>query len=192
MEMLFAALNRYAEISSALEEHLRVILHRNVHRKGEIILRKGRVCNRVYFLESGLIRIYSADGKTENTIWILGAGHIFISVRSFFDQTPSVETIKALEDCVLWSITYEELQQTIQRFPEFKDHKDKITEHYYSLSQSREDLLGMRPLKRYEWLLEHHADLIVRVSINVLCSYLGISRNTLFSIRLRLSQKKPS
>jgi len=68
--------------------------------KKDFFLREGEINTHIYFLLSGLVRIYhlTFDDK-EVTSWLLKEGNIFISVYSFFQQEPSFENIVALEDC---------------------------------------------------------------------------------------------
>lgn len=99
MEALFALLNAIAQMSPELEAHLRSILQHTYFKEGDFILRTDKINRSIYFIESGLVRIYHDLSGKEVTTWFLVERDIFISVRSFFRQLPSREDIVALEDC---------------------------------------------------------------------------------------------
>ena len=54
---------------------------------------------------------------------------VIISVESFFIQQSSKESIQALEDCILYYITYDELQHIYKTFPEFNFIGRVLTEN---------------------------------------------------------------
>ena len=109
---------------------------------------------------------------------------IIISVESFFRQTKSIESIQALEETVLYSISYNELQYIYRQFPEFNFIARVLTEKYYTLSEQRLYSIRMqRSHERYQYLLDHFPELIQRVPAKYLASYLGITEETLSRIR---------
>jgi len=58
-------------------------------------------------------------------------GDVIVSVESFFSQKQSYESIQALEDCILYYITYDELQFVYNHFPEFNFIGRVLVEKYY-------------------------------------------------------------
>ena len=111
-------------------------------------------------------------------------GDVIVSVKSFFKQTASEECIQALDDCLIYYITYSELQFIYRNFPEFNFVGRVLTERYYTLSEQRLYALRMqRSHDRYAYLMEHHAELIQRVPSKFLASYLGITEVTLSNIK---------
>lgn len=179
MEPLFIFLNAIARLSPELEAHLRRILQCRKFTKDEFILREGYVSNFIYFIESGLVRIFNFHNDAEVTSWFLKEGNIFISVLSFFLQQPSYENIVALEDCICWCITFEQLEETMRLFPEFEKHHGRILRQYYCMLQERQFKLGRQtPLERYTVLEKEESELLQRVPMNMLHTYLQMSERT--------------
>lgn len=113
-------------------------------------------------------------------------GDVIISVESFYHQKESYEAIQALEDSTLHYITYAELQYIYKTFPEFNFIGRVLTEKYYGLCERRAYSLRMqRSQQRYEYLLENHPELILRVPAKDLASYLGITKVTMSKLRAR-------
>ncbi|MDO6433042.1 cyclic nucleotide-binding domain-containing protein [Flavitalea sp. BT771] len=178
MEQLFILFNGIEKMSPELIAHLKKILKRKLIKKGEFMLMEGQTSNYIYFLESGLVRIYHVE-NAEVTSWLLPEGNIFMSVSSFFQKHPSYENIIALEDCVCWCISYRELEETLELFPEFEIHHGRILRNYYSFSELRRFRLAKQDkLERYTMLEEKEPGLLQRVSQEILCTYLQMSLNS--------------
>lgn len=179
MEKLFAKLNAVKPMSPELQAHLASILKSCRFKKKELILKTGSTCRHIYFIESGLIRISYWFNNKEITAWFLKEGDICIGVRSFFRQQPSHEDITALESTLAYSITYEQLEDTCRKFPEFLWHRIIFTEDYYVRSDDKHhnDRCQLGKVK-YDQLMESTGELVSRVPLKHLYSYLGVTKST--------------
>ena len=179
MEQLFALLHAISILSPELASYLSKNLQCKKFKKGEFILREGNVSTHIYFLEKGLVRIYNIHNDKEVTTWFLKEGNIFISVGSFFEQQSSFENIVAMEDCICWGISFQQLEETCSLYPEFEKHHGRILRKYYSVSQIRQFKLARQtPLERYTFLAEQEPELLQRVPLNILHTYLQMSERT--------------
>lgn len=171
-------------MSKPLIEHLEGILkHIEVPKKG-YLLKEGKVCENVWFIEKGLARCYYTKDGEEISSWFMKEGDVIFSVKSFYNQEPSYENIQVLEDSSLYFISYKELQQIYNTFLEFNFIRGVLTERYYMLSDERTFTIRMQKAhERYAHLVEHHPDLTQRVPAKYVASYLGISEETLSRIR---------
>ena len=113
-------------------------------------------------------------------------GDIIISVESFFDQKASYESIQALEDSLLYCIEYAQLEHIYRAYPEFNFVARVLLQKYYKLSEQRLYSLRMqRSQERYDYLMEHAPELILRVPAKHLATYLGMAEETVSRIRSR-------
>ena len=113
-------------------------------------------------------------------------GDFVISIVSFYTQTPSEEMIETIEDCILWSISYQRLHQLYFQFPEFNWVGRLLTEHYYVLSEQRTQNLRKKTAdERYRHLVTSFPDISNRVPLKSIASYLGISFETLSRLRAK-------
>src|SRR4051812_13018815 len=128
MEKLLQLLNGIVPLSPALEDHLKRIAKKNSYKKRSYLLQEGQVSKYIHYIESGLLRCFYDKNVKEINIWFMQAGNVVISVESFFCQADSYQYIQALEDCITWSITYQELHDIYKKYPEFLWHRGILLE----------------------------------------------------------------
>jgi len=193
MEQLITLLKMIAPMSAALEAHLRTIIQKSTYKKGNIILPMGSVCDQIFFIESGLVRSFRLHKGEEISKWFMLENDIVIAVLSFHLRTAAKEQHVALEDCVCWGISFDELEATYLQFPEFERHGRLIEAQYYCRSELLlEDINNMSAQERYDILMEKHPGLVARVPNKYLASYLGVKPRTLNEMKKNYSDKKKS
>jgi len=184
MEELLKFLHSIHPLSDGLVQYLAINLKTKNLSKKDFLLKAGHVSRDICFIGKGLLRCFYLIEEKEVCSWFMKEGDVIVSVESFFQQKPSYESIQALEDCTLYYITYDELHYSYRNFPEFNFVGRVLTEQYYTLSEQRLYAMRMqRANDRYALLMQHHADLILRVPSKFLASYLGITEVTLSNIK---------
>ena len=174
-------------MSDELKQYLAVTLKEKQLSRKEHLLKAGQVSRKICFIGKGLLRCFYIKENHEVCSWFMKEGDVIVSVESFFGQKESYESIQALEDCLLYYITYDELQYIYRHFPEFNFIGRVLLEKYYTLSEQRLYSLRMqRSQERYDYLLENHGDLVLRVPAKYLASYLGITEVTMSKIKGRM------
>lgn len=184
MKPLFQLLNDIHPLSDLLARELSGQLQYMELKKKDYLLKAGRVCRNICFIEKGLLRCYYQRDAHEVTSWFMREGDVMISIESFFLQKESYESIQALEDAVLYYISYDVLQHIYRSFPEFNFIGRVLTEKYYTLWAQQLYALRMQQAgERYQWLMNHHPELVLRVPAKYIASYLGIDETTLSRIK---------
>ncbi|MCB0508518.1 MAG: Crp/Fnr family transcriptional regulator [Chitinophagales bacterium] len=152
--------------------------------KKHILLKKDKVCGHLYYIESGLARnFYEVDGK-ELTTDISIDNQLLVSFSSFISQTPSIESIELLEDCKLYALRYEDLQDLYRNFKQMERLGRLMAEHHYnSLYKKNYNFKFRSTTERYEALFNSKIEIIKRVPIGIIASYLGMTIETLSRIR---------
>ncbi|MDQ2864122.1 MAG: cyclic nucleotide-binding domain-containing protein, partial [Bacteroidota bacterium] len=119
MKELLNFLNSIHPLSQQAIDYLNENLKQTEVSKKKSILKQGRICYNIYFVEKGLLRcFYNKNGKEINS-WFMKEGDVIFSVESFINQTPSYENIQAIEDSILYYIDYNELQFLYENCLEF-------------------------------------------------------------------------
>ena len=167
-----------------LSDHLSQVLKSRTVLKKEFLLRAGHVSQDIYFIEQGLFRCFYKKNDVEVSSWFMKEGDVIISVESFFDQIESKESIQALEESVVYFITFRELDFIYKTFTEFNYNGRVLVQAYYKQSEQRLYSLRMhRAYDRYAFLLQNYPELIQRVPAKYIASYLGIEETTLSKIK---------
>ncbi len=184
MTALFETINKYYRISEAAKKDLAAALKKQTFAKNELLIKDDAVCRHLYFIEKGCLRgYYNLDGK-EVTYWFGFENNFITSFYSFISQKEGIESIQLLEDSVLWAISYKELQKLFDKHHDIERMTRIIYEHSYIQLEERLIRLQFKSAReRYEQILTSVPNILNRVSLGHLASYLGISQETLSRIR---------
>jgi CRP-like cAMP-binding protein len=157
--------------------------------KGQMLVTAGAVCSNIYLIRKGVLRSYVKEDKKEITTWISGEQELATSITSFGLQQPARENIQALEDCELSALSFEDLQYLYDNFPEANIVGRKILEKYYRDAEERAFIARlMEATSKYKHFIATKADLLNRVPLKFIASYLGMTLETLSRIRSKLSR----
>jgi CRP-like cAMP-binding protein len=161
------------------------------YQKGEFFLADGQVCKHAGFIEKGLIRYYINDDGEEKTYEFGKENDFVCNYESFLTQAPSTKIIQALEDCVIWQISFPDLQVFYQSVAGGERFGRIVIEQVFiQLLSALGSLYTDTPEQRYLKLLNEHPDLQQRVSQYHIASYVGVKPQSLSRIRKRIFSMK--
>lgn len=187
MESLTALIKHFwPTVTPDFEVALQEAVVREEIPKKTVILQEGQVAKKMHFVEKGCLRGYYLKEGTEVNSWFMKEGDFVISIVSFYTQHPSEELIETLEDCVLWSISYQRLHQLYLQHPGFNQAGRLLTERYYVLSEQRTQSLRKKTAdERYRQLITSFPEISKRIPLKYIASYLGITSETLSRLRAK-------
>jgi CRP-like cAMP-binding protein len=186
MDRLLALVRSIYPVSDALCDALTKQLKREVVKKKQWLLQPGEVSNKIYFIETGLVRGFYLQQGQEKTVWFMKENDFLISIASFYARKPSDEYIEMLEDGVVWSLTHEQLQMLYREHIEFNYVSRVLTEQYYALSEQRAYRLRTQSAQeRYQQLLDEAPEIVARVPLKHLASFVGLTPETVSRIRAK-------
>ncbi|UTA70231.1 Crp/Fnr family transcriptional regulator [Emticicia sp. 21SJ11W-3] len=186
MQQIISTLAAIKPLSPKIQDFLEKKLKNEVFAKKSMIVQPETVNRKIYFIEKGIVRAYFIENGKEHTTWFFKEADIIISVISFFLQKPSNEYIETLEDCVMWSLSYTDLQFLYDNFPEFNYVGRVLTEKYYCLSEIRNYNIRMKSVnERYVFLQQQIPDILHRVPVKHIASHLEIEPETLSRLRVK-------
>lgn len=183
-ESLFDTVSRYKSISEQAKQALMAVVQKKKYPKGYLLVKAGKVCQELYFLEKGCLRAYyDADGK-EVTSWFAFEDSFATSFYSFISQQPALENIVLMEEAELIVIRYQDLQNLYTQFHELETLGRLINEQYYVKLEERIVSRQFKTAKEiYDALLQNTPHILQRVPLGYVASYLGITQETLSRIR---------
>ena len=149
-------LEQFGDLPTDLVIAIEQVLQKMEFPKKHILLKKGKVCSHLYFIEKGLARNFFEEEDKELTNDIVLEGELLVSFSSFISRTASLETIELLEDSVLYAIQYDDLQTLYNTFPIMERIGRMIAEHHYnSLAMKSYRLKFSNSSERYQYLFEN-------------------------------------
>ena len=153
-------------------------------KKGDFLLKSGKRCDKLSFVESGLLRIFATTDHKEVTQWISKKGYFSADLSSFVFETPSRWTIQALVDTEVYAITkedYKKIGDLVSRWHELE--KLFITRCFIILEERIFIHLSMTAEERYDYFFENNRELFNQVPLQYIASMLGMTPETFSRIR---------
>lgn len=188
MERLFDLLNGVYPMSTGLQNYLANNLKSRKLKKKEFLLRKNQVNTIGSFVNTGLLHCYYLVDDKKITSWFLPENRLASSVNSFFTQQPSYEFIQALEPTEILYLTFEELQFAYKNYLELNFIMREMVQHYYMLKEEHTYQLQTGTTnERFIWFCNTFPDIITRVPMRHIATFLNVAEETLS--RIRSSQK---
>ncbi len=169
------------ETAELLRPHLDVLALPKKH----VLVRENQTSGIVYLIAKGAARSFYLHNGTEVHTWFAFEGEAVGSLRNF-NNMPSRETIALLEDSTLISFDINGIKPLMNVHVDISNWvHTTILEHALYL----EDRLFYTHLQsagsRFDNLLAHEPEIMRRVPLTYIASYLGVSRETLSRLRAR-------
>lgn len=159
-------------------------------KKGDFLIREGKICDEVVFIKTGILRsFYFSDSAEEITYCLTFPGNMMTAFSSFITGNPTEESIQALTDVELVVIKKEHLEHLYQNGSAWLKLGKHLTELQYIGLENR--IFGYQKYtakKRYEELMTKQAEFIQNIPVQYLASYLNITPRHLSRLRREISQ----
>jgi CRP-like cAMP-binding protein len=182
----------YIQQFSSLTENEIEIISKNVYIEKipakSFILEAGKVCQRIGFIMDGVIRSYCYDINGNEIIKCFHTQNQFaVDLLSYQKSIPSNDYIQMLTDCefvFISRISDEYLSNTIGKWPILVR---KISDTLLSEKiKNRTILFHEDAKKRYLSFLKEYPEIINKVPLGQIASFLGIAQQSLSRIRKNL------
>jgi CRP-like cAMP-binding protein len=149
-------------------------------KKGQWVLREGKVCNDVFFVTSGILQVVQTDKSGyEKTIDLILKDSWFTDFASFRGSVPSGIGVIAYRRTMVYKLSRPSFEKLLETVPKFAMAYMKILEAKYRESYDRNAMLSfMSSEERIDWLSENRAEFPNEVPDTLIASYLGISKET--------------
>jgi CRP-like cAMP-binding protein len=152
--------------------------------KGKDLQPIGHTCKTIYFIQKGIARIYYYKDRIDITESFAFENSLVARVESLFTGKPSKKAIQILEDAEIVAIDAQKLFLLYNTYHEIETLFRKIFEASHVDTVNRLESIQFHTAEeRYKTLLAEQPDLIRRVPLKYIASYLGITQVSLSRIR---------
>lgn len=162
--------------------------------KGDFLLQAGETCTDTFFVETGLLRMFSIDknGK-EHVLQFAPENWIITDRTSLLLKENSSYYIDAVENSDVVILPQDFFFNIFKTNPEVSGNNFKLmSNHIRALHRRINQLLGATAEERYLDFLKTYPNVFQRVPQWMVASYLGITPESLSRVRKELTKKKSS
>lgn len=178
-------INTFVPLSNEAAEYISNKSRKEDLPKNHLLHTEGEVCDKIFFIEKGVVRwfYYNEDGKDVTDSFAIECSFV-TAFDSFFQRKPSRYFIELLEDSTVYSMTYADVQNELEQFPETQRLTNLFLVQLLEQMLDKNAALQFKTAKqRYGFIKEKHPEILQRVTLGHIASYLGITQETLSRIR---------
>ena len=191
MHFFLEFLQSHIQLKSNLQEFIREVSHIQYYKTGTLILSPGEIQENIYFIQEGVIRVYSNMDEYEWTSWFFSKGEFAISPDSFLFGNKSVEYFETCCSTVIISISKKDYYSLLEKHAEFKMIVDYLIQYISKQSKDRIfNLSHMSASERYKEFVSQHKYISDRVQGQHLASFLGTNAESISRFRKKNAQDK--
>lgn len=152
--------------------------------KGVSLFEMGKKGSDLYFIQKGIARAYCYSNDAEITFWFGREGDAVFSYNSYIHGTKGYEQVELLENTSLYHFKTDELHKLFNEDIHLANWGRKLAET--ELVKTEERLISRlfkSAKQRYNEMLQADAQLLQRVQLGHIASFLGITQVSLSRIR---------
>ena len=152
--------------------------------KKQILIQELSTSQYLYFINKGVVRAFFYHNGKEITDWFGMENMVIGPIVRNFPVKETIRSVETLEDCELVRISFMDLEQLYQKHQDIERLGRQIAIQTILHLQYKIDSLQLLSAKeRYEGFIKRYPNLINRVSLGYISSYLGMNQVTLSRIR---------
>lgn len=159
--------------------------------RGRVIMPQGRPVDHLYFLNSGIVRLFRLHEGRDMTLDFISAGEFVSTAVYVLNRQPSPCGLETMTDIggLIWNrgdlLTFQREVSVAGQI------EQALLDRLLNWNQEREmDVMSLTPEARYEKLLRLSPQVVQQVPQRYIASFLGIHADSLSRIRAKLSRKR--
>lgn len=178
-------IQKHVGLSQKEMSHLDALFRMESFDKKHTILKQGRVCRKLFYVEQGSLRAFNGNenGK-ESTIMFAIKDWWITDMYAFTNRTKALLSIETLEPCVLRSIDFDTLEHLLLTMPKMERLFRILFQKAYVREQLRVlDNISLSTEERYVQFLAKYPQIAQKVAQKQIASYLGVTPEFLSSVK---------
>lgn len=186
MDKLLKYIRSLTNFSDESWELLQPVLTKQTFKKNEFLLKQGQVCNSLFYIDSGYCKsYYEIEGVIKNTGFFF-ENEIATNINSFGTGQQSEFNIVACEPLTVIIFDKNKLFQAAEQVSEIETLGRNCIRLFATKQEEFSTLFKLYSAQeRLEYLEKKYPEILQRVSLSQLASFLGVARETLSRIRKR-------
>jgi len=154
-------------------------------RKEAYFSEAGKVSQQVGFVVDGIVRVCYFNNKGEEiTKYFIEENNLVVDLESFDNQIPSTAYVQAITDCKLLVFSKRDWQELLDTIIPWEAIVHKIiSKALRQKVERRSPLVSEDATTRYLMFLETYPNVVNRIPLSYVASFLGITQSSLSRIR---------
>ena len=153
-------------------------------KKGGWLLREEQVCRSIFYIEEGLVRSFRSEDGRDTNLDFSFEGDFVTHLRSLRSGTGADYSLQALERIKVVELSESRLRALYHESAEIESFGRQLVEGKLMQQEAHAHFFRLHtPAERYQYVTDRHPEMLRRISLSNLASFLGISRETLSRIR---------
>ncbi len=183
-------IEQFPLLSLEAKKFTRSFLTIQKYKKNEFLYKNDEVQKEIGFVCQGLLRKYYVNEKGSEIITgFISENGYATDYPSFLRQKPSKYHIQCLETTIIVKMPYKKLQEAYRKHKGNEMYGRLAAEKVLTRETDRvESFLFLNAEERYLNFIAKNKDLVNRISLTHLASYLGVERQSLSRIRSKISK----
>lgn len=186
MENLLHYIRTLTDFSDEAWACLQPALHSHQFRKNDFLIKEGDICNKLFYIEKGYCKsYYTIDAEKKNTGFFF-EDEIATDIQSFGSGHPSTFNIVACEPLTMVIFDKKKLFEVSSQHIEIERLGRNCIRQFASKQAEFANIARLyKPQERLDFLERKFPEMLQRVPLTQLASFLGVARETLSRIRRR-------
>ena len=173
------------------EDEIQIMLCRaipKIVRKRQFILQEGEIAHYHCFVEKGLLRAYMLRENGDEHIIRFAPEHYWIGDQiSMRTGEPNKFYFDAIEDSEVLMWSKDDFNEFLRTMPKLKEWSENLLSKSASVSYQRIfTTIGFTAEEKYHQYITNNPALAKRIPLQMLASYLGVTRETLSRVRKKM------
>lgn len=154
-------------------------------KRDEPLIPYGKTDSNIYILKSGIIRLVYFDGFRERTHAFALSGTVMISYYPFYGGEPSFCSMQACCDSVVMKIRRDKFVELMKRSHDFAQWMVWISSLQLYSYERKLSVVNGDARERFEALIKNRPEIIEKVQMKIIASYIGVTPQYLSTIKGR-------
>ncbi len=185
LDIAFKSFDQHIDLSDEEKRTFESLIEVVEIEKRRHVLKAGQVCKYEYFVLEGCLRSYYVDEEAiEHTTMFAAEGWWTGNLKSFMRVIPSDFYLETLENSKLLRLGKGAVEELYLKVPKFERYFRILLQNRLLSTQERiSNHLSATAKERYLKFIKTHPNLIQRVPLKHIASYLGITPTYLSRLR---------
>jgi len=179
----------YLKLSKHVSEQDEAIIMANfefkAYKEGDYLSDENKICNELFFISKGVLRIGSTNEKgVDITHYFYKENQLCTILQSFNEEIVMESGIQAACDAEVFGITKSKLLALYKLLPYIKELVDQVNQQQLlDKIRIRNTYIGEEAENQYKLFIKQQPEIVHRVPLKDIASYLGITPQSLSRIR---------